>query len=96
MPDLSSETLSYKPEKSGSVRFLSPCGAVFYAEPLPELNKQVLCQKPDAVAALSPALRFQIVFHSDLSNRFRSRVEQGVDVDTFLRSSGWDLIFGGK
>ena len=61
-------------------------------EPLPELNKQVLDQKPDAVAALSPALRFQIVFHRDLSNRFRSRGEQGVDVDTFLRSfSGWEL-----
>ena len=63
-------------------------------EPLPELNKQVLDQKPDAVAALSPALRFQIVFHRDLSNRFRSRGEQGVDVDTFLRSSsGWELKF---
>jgi len=61
-------------------------------EPLPELNKQVLDQKPDAVAALSPALRFQIVFHRDLSNRFRSRGEQGVDVDTFLRScSVWEL-----
>ena len=29
-------------------------------------------------------LRFRIVFHRDLFNRFRSRVEPWVDVDTFL------------
>ena len=83
--------LSQKPETSGSVRFLSHCG-VGHAEP-PSEHKQVLNQKETrciqgrSAAALSPLLRFQIVFRRDLFDRFRSRVEPWVDVDTFLSST---------